>query len=250
MGGDEAETHAAAQQDYRRRGCGLWRCITIYSSNPVVLRASLMQQKHNNAVSAKKQNKKTGLKWNETQKYANISSWIQNIDLIFSFFCFTVRTPFIAAEMEERKRKLRRERGFKGWSHKKKKKLRALTETLQRYYRTLTKTQQCCLHRHDNREPDADGFPRSFIYSSISALLFYTHTHAHTCATKQAHKLIYVFLHPTEQSEDFFLVGYFSQRILSNSRPIAFSLHFQCSFFYFSALSDLRCRESGYLCGD
>lgn len=121
MGGDEAETHAAAQQDYRRRGCGLWRCITIYSSNPVVLRASLMQQKHNNAVSAKKQNKKTGLKWNETQKYANISSWIQNIDLIFSFFCFTVRTPFIAAEMEERKRKLRRERGFKGWSHKKKK---------------------------------------------------------------------------------------------------------------------------------
>ncbi len=47
----------------------------------------------------------------------------------------------------------------------------------------------CCPHCHDNPAQDADGFPRSFIYSSISALLCFrlsqtrTHTHTHRCAS-------------------------------------------------------------------
>lgn len=36
-----------------------------------------------------------------------------------------------------------------------------------------------CLHCHDNPELDADGFPRSFIYSSTSTLLF----HSHACVS-------------------------------------------------------------------
>lgn len=69
-------------------------------------------------------------------------------------------------------------------------KLHILAKTLQWYDLSNTQSHKrthtcahyvlCCPHCHDNPVLAADGFPRSFIYSSISTLLF--HTHRHTCA--------------------------------------------------------------------
>lgn len=52
---------------------------------------------------------------------------------------------------------------------------------------THTHTVLCCLHHHDNQVLHVDGFPSSFIYSSISAILLqtttYTYTDVHPCAS-------------------------------------------------------------------
>ena len=42
----------------------------------------------------------------------------------------------------------------------------------------------CCPHCHDNPVLDADGFPRSFIYSSFACITlsyYHTHVHPHAC---------------------------------------------------------------------
>lgn len=164
---------------------------------------------------------KSMLKMHERQKYANNSSWVQTL-ISYSLSSALLFKLLLVQPRWRGRRKKEEGEGFKRVSHYKKK---------ESYAHSLKRCSDIIAHSQKRSSAVCIAMTtRSSMLMDIPDLLFihpsphysFIHTHAHTCALKQAFKLIYHFWSRIQQSSLTICLVFFVLIFVRNFRQHIF----------------------------